>query len=143
MNEQTQLVFGAVIPVFGIIGVGLLMRKLNWLIEEADQSLLRVSVNLLFPCLILDKSLGNPALSGWSNLALAPVVGFGTVALGMLLALISKRMNGLKTSKEARTFAANVGIHNYGYVPLPLAMVLYDNETVGERLAIYLIAARK
>jgi predicted permease len=131
MNEQTQLVFGAVIPVFGIIGVGLLMRKLNWLTEEADQSLLRVSVNLLFPCLILDKSLGNPALSDWSNLALAPAVGFGTVAVGMLLGLASRRLNGLKTSKEARTFAANVGIHNYGYVPLPLAMVLYDNKTVG------------
>ena len=66
------------LPVFGIIIVGLLIRKLAWLSEEADRSLLQVNINLLFPCLILDSTLGNPALSKASNLILAPLVGVGT-----------------------------------------------------------------
>jgi hypothetical protein len=130
MNEF-QTVLGAVLPVFGIAAVGLLMRKLNWLTEEADQSLLRVNVNLLLPCLILDAAVGNPALSELRNLALAPVVGFGTMALGMFLALAVKRLHGLTEPREQRTFAFSVGIYNYGYVPIPLAVLLFDKPTTG------------
>ncbi|HWH68920.1 MAG TPA: AEC family transporter [Candidatus Sulfotelmatobacter sp.] len=130
MNESLT-VLGAVIPVFGIILVGLAIRKINWLTEEADQSLLRVNINLLFPCLILDAALGNPALSRWSNLLLAPLVGFATVTAGMLLALGMCRLNGLREAKAARTFGVTVGIYNYSYVPIPLALMLFGEETVG------------
>jgi malate permease and related proteins len=130
MNESLA-VFSAVIPVFGIAVVGLVIRKLDWLTEEADQSLLRININLLLPCLILDAALGNPALSRMSNLLLAPAVGFGTVALGMLIAFAARRLHGLRDAREARTFAVSIGIYNYGYVPLPLALLLFDKETVG------------
>ncbi len=131
MNESLT-VLGAVLPVFGIIGIGLVIRKLNWLTEEADQSLLRVNINLLFPCLVLDSTLGNPALSGLSNLVLAPVVGFGTVAAGILLALAARPLLGKCDTRTGRTFAATVGIYNYAYIPLPLALLLFPgSETVG------------
>jgi malate permease and related proteins len=131
MNDQTAAVLGAVIPIFGISVAGLILRKLDWLTEEADQSLLRLMVNLLYPCLILDAALGNPALSRWSNLLLAPEVGLGTLALGMLLALASRRLVGLKDPKAARTFGATVGIYNYSYLPTPLAMMLFGGGTTG------------
>jgi predicted permease len=124
-------VLGAVIPIFGIALVGLIIRKLNWLTEEADQSLLRVNINLLLPCLILDAALGNRALSEWKNLITAPLVGFGTVAGGMLVALGTRRLTGLKSGKEQRTFAATVGLYNYGYIPLPLALLLFGSGTAG------------
>src|SRR5258708_5714780 len=124
-------VLGAVIPIFGIALVGLLMRKLNWLTEAADQSLLRVNINLLFPCLILDAALGNRALLEWRNLVTAPLVGFGTVAVGMLIALGALRLAGLKGGKEGRTFGATVGLYNYGYIPVPLALLLFGSETAG------------
>ncbi len=130
MNEFLT-VFGAVVPVFGIAVVGLVIRKLDWLTEEADQSLLRVNINLLLPCLILDAAIGNPALSRLSNLVLAPVVGFGTMALGVLLALAARPLHGLTERRAERTFAVSVGMYNYGYVPLPLALLLFDKETAG------------
>lgn len=130
MNEFST-VLSAVVPVFGIAAVGLMIRKLNWLTGEADQSLLRVNVNLLLPCLILDAAIGNPALSKLSNLLLAPLVGFGTVALGVVLALASRRLHGLTGHRAQRTFALSVGMYNYGYVPLPLALLLFDKETAG------------
>ena len=124
-------VLGAVVPVFGVATVGLFIRKLNWLTEEADASLLRVNINLLLPCLILDAAIGNPALSRLGNLVLAPVVGFGTMALGVFLALAARPWHGLTERRAERTFAVSVGMYNYGYVPLPLALLLFDKETAG------------
>ena len=130
MNEFAT-VFGAVVPIFGIAVVGLLIRKLNWLTEAADQSLLRVNINLLLPCLILDAAIGNPALSEMRNLLLAPVVGFVTMALGVWVTSCSRRLHGLKEAQAERTFAVSVGLYNYGYVPLPLALLLFGKPTAG------------
>lgn len=131
MNESLT-VLNAVVPVFGIIGIGLLIRKLNWMTEEADQSLIRLNINLLFPCLVLDAALGNAALNRASNLLWAPLVGFFTVAAGMALAWSFQWLHGLRDPRSARTFAATVGLYNYSYIPLPLALLLFSGEeTVG------------
>ena len=131
MTQQTHTILNAVIPVFGVAGLGVFIRKLNWLSEEADKSLLRVCVNVLLPCLILDKSLGNPALTQTSNLLLAPLMGYLLIGVGMFVAYWMKPLHGLKDATERRTFALTVGMHNYGYVPLPLALLLFDQATAG------------
>lgn len=130
MNE-TATVLSAVIPVFTIAAVGLVIRKLNWLTEEADQSLVRVTVNLLMPCLILDSALGNPALAQFGNLLLAPALGIATVAIGIVLAYYARPLHGISDGRQRRTYAVAVGMHNYGYVPLPLALLLFDKQTAG------------
>ena len=130
MNEF-ETILGAVLPVFGLIAAGLLFRKLNWLTEEADQSLLRININVLYPSLILDTALGNPALTRWSNLALAPIIGFATVALGLLLGMAARSVAGLKNRTSRGTFAVTVGIYNYAYVPLPLTLLLFGSGTAG------------
>ena len=124
-------VLAAVVPVFIIAGAGFVVRELDWLTEAADQSLLRVTINLLLPCLILDAALGNAALDRIGNLTLAPLVGFGTVAAGMLVAHLGSRCLGPANERARRTFSLTVGLYNYGYVPLPLAMLMFDDETVG------------
>jgi hypothetical protein len=130
MND-TLTVLNAVIPVFGIMAVGLVIRKAGWLTEEADASLLRVNINLLLPALILDSALGNPALAQAGTLALAPAVGFATTALGMGLAWLCRGFTGLNSPAGQRTFAVSAGMYNYGFVPIPLAMLLFGSETVG------------
>ncbi len=130
MNEF-QTVLGATLPIFSIVAAGLVLRKVDWLTEDADQSLLRLNINVLYPSLILDSALGNPALSRWRNLVLAPLVGFATVACGLLLALAARRLTGLRDSRARGTFAVTVGIYNYGYVPLPLTLLLFGSGTVG------------
>src|SRR5205085_1821653 len=93
--------------------------------------LMRVCVNVLLPSLILDKSLGNPALSQPSNLLLAPLIGYVVVGLCMMIAFWATPLHGLREARERRTFAVCVGLHNYGYVPLPLALLLFDQATAG------------
>jgi len=130
MNEFST-VLGAVLPIFGLMVVGLGLRKFNWLTEDADNSLLRINVNVLLPALILDSALGNPALSQLQNLLLAPAFGYGTVMLGIGLALAARSLHGLRERPAVRTFAVCVGIQNYGYIPLPLVMLLFNKETLG------------
>src|SRR4051812_31334303 len=84
LSEYLPLL-AAVAPVFLQIVLGWLIRRIGWLTEEADASLLRVIVNLLYPCLILDTILGNPALEKAGNVLLAPIAGFFTVVLGYAL----------------------------------------------------------
>ena len=128
---EFSTVLGAVLPIFGLMLVGLGLRKGNWFTEEADQSLLRVNVNVLLPCLILDSALGNPALREIGNLLLAPAFGYATAALGIGLALAARSWHGLKERPAVRTFALCVGIQNYGYIPLPLTILLFDKATTG------------
>ncbi|NDB77786.1 MAG: hypothetical protein EB141_19445 [Verrucomicrobia bacterium] len=130
MNEL-PVVLSAVLPVLLIAVAGVALRKLDWLTEEADHSLLRVTINLLVPAFIFDKVLGNPALHRTENLFLPPLVGFVTVALGIGASWLALRLAGLGRDATGRTFAFSSGLYNYGYVPLPLAISLFNRETVG------------
>jgi predicted permease len=129
--KEFLIVLGAVLPVFCIAGLVVGLRKLDWLTEEADQSMLRVTVNLLIPSLILDSILGNQALARSENVFLPPVIGVTTVVLGIGLGLLFRRLAGLTDKTRGRTFALSIGIYNYGYVPIPLAAMLFDRETLG------------
>lgn len=119
----------AVAPVFLIIGAGYGIRRVNWLSAESDASLLRMVVNLLFPCLILDTILGNPALEQAGNIVLAPAVGFASVVLGYVVCWFAAPLFGLRESRARRTFAFTTGLYNYGYIALPLVHRLFDAPT--------------
>jgi predicted permease len=118
-----------VAPVFLIVGAGYAIRRVEWLTEESDASLLRLVVNLLFPCLILDTILGNKALEQAGNIVLAPAVGFATVVLGYAVSWFAAPLFGLRDPRARRTFAFTTGLYNYGYIPLPLVQKLFDQQT--------------
>ena len=125
------LLLAAVVPVFIQIGLGWLIRRIGWLTEEADGSLLRVIVNLLYPCLILDTILGNKALENAGNVLLAPVVGFFTVVMGYAICYLAAPLFGAREPRQRRTFAFTTGIYNYGYLALPIAQTRFGTETSG------------
>ncbi len=117
---------GAVAPVFVVIAAGYGIRRAGWLSAEADASLLRVVVNFLYPCLILDTILGNHALGQSGNILLAPLAGFSTVAIGYAVCYLLAPLFGVRELRQRRTFAFTTGIYNYGYIPLPLIQRLFD-----------------
>jgi len=114
-----------ILPVFALIGIGAVMRRVRWLNAEADESLLKLVVNFLYPCLIFENVLGNVALRQPGNLLLAPLVGFATIAMGIYLAYYAGRSLGLTQGQGLRTFAFSTGIYNYGYMALPLMAALF------------------
>lgn len=129
MSVPLSVILNAVLPIFAIAAVGALIRQLNWLTSEADTSLLRATVNLLVPCLIFDSILGNRAFDSRANIFIPPLIGFGTVALGIPLAMAVQHFLGLKEERSRRTFVFSTAVYNYGYVPFPLALSLFDKET--------------
>lgn len=124
-------VFSAVMPAYVLVACGAWLRRAEWLTHEADESLLRVVVNVLTPCLILDNVMSNEALRRPGNLWLPPLAGFAGVAVGLWVAGRVARWAGTRTEAERRTFVATAGFQNYGYAPLPLITLLFPRETTG------------
>lgn len=120
-----------ILPVFVLIALGAVMRRVKWLTAEADASLLKLVVNFLYPCLIFENVLGNAALRQPGNLFLAPLVGLVTIAMGIYAAYYAGRAIGLTQGEGLRTFAFSTGIYNYGYIALPLMAALFGKESVG------------
>lgn len=122
---------GLIAPVFALIALGSLARALGWLSAEADSSLLKLVVNVLYPALIFKNVLGNAALADPRNVFWPPLVGFGTMAGGILAAWWIGRFLGFSKGKGLRTFAFAVGIFNFGYIPIPLMESLFGPESIG------------
>lgn len=130
MNEFLT-VLTAVLPVFGIMGIGLWLRRRDWLTADADRSLMRLTINLLLPSLIFDSVLGNDALRRPENVFLPPFIGFGMMVLGVGVARLFAPAAGLSTPPERRTFSFLAGLQNYSYLTIPLCITLFDAGTTG------------
>lgn len=124
-------ILGIIAPVFAMIGAGTFARWRDWMRPEAEESLLRIVVNLLFPCLVFSSTLGNRALHDPGNIVLPPLVGFVTTGVGFLFGWYAGRLLGLSRGHGLRTFAFAIGVYNYGYIPIPLIDRLFGAETVG------------
>ena len=118
-----------ILPVFALIAIGAVMRRLRWLAPEADASLLKLVMGFLYPCLIFENVLGNAALRQPGNLLFAPLIGFGTIAIGIYLAYYVGKALGLTVGEGLRTFAFSTGIYNYGYVAIPLMAALFKQDS--------------
>ncbi len=143
MDGSLPLILSAVGAVFGVIALGAVLRRVGWLTEEADATLLKLMINVLFPGFILHVLLENPALDDPRNVWLPPLVGFGLTTLGFvvagLFAWTCGPWVGLKTPAARRTFAVAVGMFNYGYVPIPLIESLYANPQRDATLGVLLV----
>ncbi len=84
-----------ILPVFAVMAIGAGLRRVGWLNAEADSSLLKLVVNLLYPALIFENVHANAALRAAGNLVWAPVVGFATIAGGIAVCFYAARMLGL------------------------------------------------
>jgi predicted permease len=124
-------VLGPVLTVFLVIGVGFAMRRFHVLSREADRTIFRLVVNLLYPCLIIDSMVGNPALHQASISLLAPVLCMASILIGIGVGWQFSRLAGLKFNIERRTFAATTGINNYSFFAVPVLFALFDPQTVG------------
>lgn len=126
----TLKLLGAALPIYLITGLGFFMRRSGKLTQESDASLMRLTVNLLYPCLILSSLMNNRVVNDPVNIGWAPLLGFATLALGYGLGLV---LGGLLKipSGSKRTFSFVAGIFNYGYLPVPLILLLYDRATLG------------
>src|SRR4051812_25727220 len=106
-------------------------RRLHWIEDEAETSLIRLVVNVCFPCLIFESVAGNPALRSPSNLLLPPFIGFAMAWIGLRVGHFVAKSIGLHIGTGLRTFALTVGFTNYGYLPIPITESQWGKDSVG------------
>jgi malate permease and related proteins len=130
MSSYWQLLL-LILPVFALIAIGVVVRRLHWIEGAAETSLIRLVVNLCYPCLIFESVAGNAALREPGNVLLPPLLGFAATAAGIGICFYAGRAIGLTTGHGLRTFALAGGIANYGYLPLPIMAALWGRESHG------------
>lgn len=125
------MLLAAIAPVFVIILAGFLLRRSGLLSTQADASLMRIYVNLLYPCLIVVTIVGNQALHQGVNVWLPPLAGFLTIALGFLCCWIGARLLRIPRGAATRTFTYVSGLYNYGYTAIPVVGSLFGARALG------------
>lgn len=128
MTSYGQL-FLTILPVFALIGLGLLLRRAGWIAAEAENTMLNLVVKVAFPCLIFDLVLSNAAVQRPENVVMPPLVGFGLSVASMAVAWGVGRALGLKRGAGLRTFALTTGLTNYGYLPLPIMSAAFGPDS--------------
>ncbi len=119
-----------ILPVFAVIAIGVVVRRVHWIEGEAETSLIRLVVNVCYPCLIFESVAANPALREPSNVILPPLVGFGVTWAAIRAGLLVARGIGLHVGTGLRTFALAVGISNYGFLPIPIMGSIWGPESL-------------
>ncbi len=139
-----------VLAVFAIMACGVAARIVGWLSAESDRSLMKITVNLLLPCLFFHRLLTDQALNSPSHIYLPPLIGFATTVLGFavagLLAWTCGKWIDLPTQSHRRAFTLCTGMYNYGYVPLPIAYAIFPGtvttlivHNVGVEIALWTV----
>ncbi|GHC51781.1 AEC family transporter [Roseibacillus persicicus] len=118
-------VLEAVIPVYLLVGAGVALRRTKVLTPEVDGALLRLVIHFLYPCLILDKVLGNDLVLIPSVVASGIGAGFGIVMLGYAVSWLASRLLGMKKGTGSRSFTVAGGVQNFGYVAIPVLLALF------------------
>lgn len=129
--ESFHSVVATALSVFLITGLGAFLRKKGRLHDQADASLMWLAINILYPALIVHSLLKNPALDDLENILLPPVMGFCSVLIGLGLGFLLYRTANLTTEKQKKSYLLSNAINNYGFLPIPLILALYNRETLG------------
>ncbi len=122
-------ILAAVVPVFLVVGVGYLVRWLRVITEDAEKSILRLVVNVLYPCFILSKVPGNESLQDGTLVAVAIAVGFGLTLIAMLIAFLTGMASRIKAKDGLNTFCLAAAVQNYGFIPIPLIIALFPDSS--------------
>ena len=129
--QEFILILSATIPVFLIVGIGYLTRWLGWVNDEAEKSIMRLILNVLYPCFVLSKVPGNENLKSVSLVLATIGIGFGLTILAFAIAYLTGKGLKLRSEDGLNTFCVATGIQNYGFIPIALVEALFSSVTLG------------
>lgn len=131
-NLDFLSILSVAVPVYLTMAAGAMARRVGLLKPEADVSLMKLSVMLLTPALIIERVVGNESVMKIGPVAVAAGLGFTLVALSIGLSYLAGPLIGLKRCEGRRTFGVSCGLQNYGFVAIPIVTALFpDKGTLG------------
>lgn len=126
-----QQILQSVLPMYGLIILGGVLRKTGVLAKTADTSLMKLVINCLYPCLILDKILSSDSVKDPSLVVWTLPMGFIIITLGIFLARGIGNIFKIEKGASLNTFATTSGIQNYGFAAVPIVMALFPDDLLG------------
>ena len=123
-------VLAAVLPVYLLMVSGALLRKTGVVKSEHDAGVMRLVFNVLLPCFILDKILGNDAVRSGSIVVWSIAMGFVFIGVGLATGYGIGRLIGLGRGSGLRTFALSSGCQNFGFTAAPVIEILWGGSAL-------------
>lgn len=124
----------AAIPVFLIVAVGYCVRVFGAVNDDSEKSIMKLVVNVLYPCFIISRIPGNQALQQVDVVVSAVAAGFGLTVVALLIAKGLGHAMKIDPVDGINTFCVATAIQNYGFIPIPLIEALFGDsatETLG------------
>lgn len=131
-NLDYLSILSVAVPVYLTMATGAFSRRFGLLKPEADTSVMKLSVMVLTPALIMERVVGNPSVMKVLPVLVAAGLGFSLVLLGIVFTYLVAPLIGLKKGEGRRTFSVACGLQNYGFVAIPIVTALFpDKGTLG------------
>lgn len=115
----------SVLPVYLLILLGALLRRVGVVRREHDNGVMHVVFHVMYPCFILDKMLGNAVVRSVPVVAWGVSLGIGLVVIGIGIGWLVGKVLGFERGAGLRTFALSSGVQNFGYTAIPVILVLW------------------
>ncbi len=134
MNMIVQALMSA-LPVYLFFGLGFWLRKRGSVRLEDEDVLMRLAMDVGYPCLIFYNIIHYIGIKGDETIASAgfffQAVGCGMLemALGILAAFLVAKILRLQIGKGLRTFVVTAGLQNYIFFAVPVVMMLSFSPT--------------
>ena len=114
-----------VLPVYLLMLLGALLRRLGLTRREHDDGILHLVFHVMYPCFIVDKILGSDSVRELSSVAWGIGTGFGLTVGGMAIAWLFAGLLRYERGTGKRTFALSAGVQNFGYTAIPVVERLW------------------
>lgn len=127
------------ITVFLVVGVGWFCQFIKIINDSSERSLMTLVINVLYPCFILSKILGNETLRQSTVVTAAMGAGLVLIVLAFGVCYCAGHLIGLKPTDGLNTFCVAAALQNYGFIPIPLVERIFPGEQADQILGVLFV----
>ncbi len=127
------------VSVFLVIGVGYVVRRIKIIDDDTETSLMRLVLNVLYPCFIISKVPGNENLQSPFVVSTTIAIGASLIFTAYLVCWLVGRVLKTNPAGGLNTFVVAVGVQNYGFIPIPLIESLFPEAQASEIIGVLLV----
>lgn len=128
-----QAVIDAVVPVFGLILIGWLAARRQWLPETATDALNRFVIYLALPALLFI-SMARSDVSVLSEFGLAASFGLGSLLTSLLYVGCSRQRRPDSIDRSINSMSASYA--NAGFMGIPLILIVFGQQAMPAAIVV-------
>lgn len=129
MDSGILEIFGDMVTLFAIVGVGYAAKKLNLMNETFDKALSKVIINLALPSMILGSVLTAEELPSFENILLTFLLSCASYAVVVLIAYILTAVMRISIGHRG-VFKFMLTFGNVGFIGFPVLSAIFGQQAL-------------